>query len=324
MNGLAARVPAKVNLYLRVGRRRKDGYHSILTLYHSIGLWDEIRIFRSSRFSFSVSGIPVPRGRKNLCVRAWRLIRESFPAAERVRIHLIKRIPPRAGLGGGSADAAACLAGLNRFLRLGLKARDLGRLAARLGSDVPFFLACGAAIAKGRGERLKRVRSRLNAWAAGLKPGFGSSTGGAYRALDLARKRGCGCDRARNVSLSSGLPAVLRAVAGGRPAALAPQNDFQEMIAGRHPGIRRLLRALAAGGASPAFLTGSGSAVIGVFPSRRRAEAAARRLARRLRVDAFAAPLKPLKMALIPLEGCRARRRPSRVWKQFHKPEIRT
>ncbi|MCH8083643.1 MAG: 4-(cytidine 5'-diphospho)-2-C-methyl-D-erythritol kinase, partial [Myxococcales bacterium] len=125
-----------MNLFLRVLRRRRDGFHSIETVFHTIGLWDELHLVPGRGSGLTSTGLPTPRGPRNLCVKACRLLQRHIGSTPQARIHLIKRIPSGAGLGGGSADAAACLTGLNRLWRLNLTRAVLHRLAAQLGSDV--------------------------------------------------------------------------------------------------------------------------------------------------------------------------------------------
>jgi len=205
---MVVRAPAKINLFLRVGALRRDGYHSIRTLFHAIGLFDELRFSPAARLSLATAGLSSPRGAGNLVMRAAELLRRETGCRPGGRIVLRKRIPAGAGLGGGSSDAAAALVGLNRLWRLGLPRRRLLALAARLGSDVPFFLhGAGAAVGTGRGDRLRPVPSRLRAWACILKPSFGVSTKDAYAALDRVR--------ARRPSPAASLRAVERAVRRG-------------------------------------------------------------------------------------------------------------
>jgi len=285
--------PAKVNLHLRVLAKRSDGYHSIETVFHTIGLWDEIRLANSPRFRFSAAGLPTPAGGANLCVRAYRLLKDATGTGQEASLKLVKRIPSGAGLGGGSADAAACLAGLNRLWNLKLDRKRLAILAGRLGSDVPFFLSGGAALGRGRGEKLHPLVSRLSRWAVILKPGFGIPTALAYTELDRSRK---GTDPGPSVN------AVTRGLRTGT-LPLRIHNDFEPVAERLHPLVHRLMVFLGNAGASPAFLTGSGSAVVGIFPSASRACApralAVTRLARtRFGVRAEAVRLAPFRLRI--------------------------
>jgi 4-diphosphocytidyl-2-C-methyl-D-erythritol kinase len=155
-----ARAPAKVNLQLAVGPARADGYHSLVTVFHAVSLFDEVTVRSAARSSIVVTGedaAAVPVGRTNL---AWRAAAALAAAAGRrardsaVRIEIRKRIPVAAGLAGGSADAAATLVACNELWRTGMSQRELARIGAELGSDVPFALVGGTAVGRGRGEEV--------------------------------------------------------------------------------------------------------------------------------------------------------------------------
>ncbi len=279
------RAPAKVNLFLKILGRRPDGFHSLVSVFHTVGVWDEISISRARYFKFTAQGLPVPRGDDNLCARAYRLLSSEARFKTAVRIHLIKRIPLGAGLGGGSSDAAACLLGLDRALDLKLGSRRLLKLAARLGSDVPFFLMGKAALGRGRGERLAALPSRLKAWAVILKPYYSVSTKLAYRAFDRRRDR--------STRSTGALAGLCRAIAHGSLSGLEVINDFTEIVDALHPKNRFLLDGLRDAGLKPAFLSGSGSAVVGIGKNRRHGAAAARKLGRRFKVSACLARLAP-------------------------------
>jgi len=275
--------PAKVNLFLRVLGKRKDGYHSIETVFHAVGLFDEIRLSPAPRLRLTVNGLPSPRGPGNLCWRAAELLKKRCGVRAGAHIRLRKRIPSGAGLGGGSSDAAACLAGLNRMWKPGLSRRELMRLAAKLGSDVPFFLLGSAsAIGRGRGERLTPLKSRLHAYAVILKPRFSIPTGPAYRALDRMKRR---------ASPAEGLALTSSAVRRGDLTGLSAFNDFEAVAARTHPEIDRLIVALRQAGAMQAFMSGSGSAVVGLFRSAATARKAAGNIRKGLRVTCWVVKL---------------------------------
>jgi 4-diphosphocytidyl-2-C-methyl-D-erythritol kinase len=266
------RTPAKINLTLHVGDRRADGFHDVRTVLQSIGLSDTLA-FRRTRgpFHLTTSGGDVPSDRSNLI---WRAAAALWTAAGRAgdphgaHVTLRKLIPVAAGLGGGSANAAGALVGLNRLWRLRFSRADLDRLAATLGSDVPFFLAGGTAIGLGRGEQILPLRPIRRLGIVVIKPAFGVGTADAYRWLDEDRARSAGAAPDDGTDLNVGWPAPLRLV-----------NDLQAPVATRHPGIREAIDAARRAGASAAAMTGSGSAVFAVFPPLA-AAAAARRLAR--------------------------------------------
>jgi 4-diphosphocytidyl-2-C-methyl-D-erythritol kinase len=178
-----------------------------------------------------------------------------------VHITLQKRIPAEAGLGGGSADAAAALLAATRLWRLDLDLASLARLAAHLGSDVPFFLAGGTALGIGRGDDVSPLPEPPATPIVIAKPRVGVATADAYRWVDEDR-------RARPRRPTRVLPATWPAWAVGLG------NDLEAPVARRHPAIRRLVRALVNEGALYAAMTGSGSAVFGVFDEPDAADAA--------------------------------------------------
>ena len=278
----AIKAPAKINLFLRVLGRRHDGYHNIETVFHVISLCDEITLSPAKAVKFTSSGIPVPKGKGNLCVRAAELLREYCGIKAGARIRLLKRIPSGAGLGGGSSDAAACLLGLNRLWKTGLNRSALLKLAARLGSDVPFFILGRAALGRGRGELLTPLKSRLRGWVVVLKPRFGISTADAYRALDREERPPV----ARNA-----IKITVEAVRKGNLRNLSAYNDFESVAARMHPQIDDLILALRGAGAVHSFMTGSGSALVGVFRTEAMAKSAATRAGKDNKVKALVAKL---------------------------------
>ena len=145
---------AKVNWSLEVLQRRPDGYHEVRTVIQTIDLCDTLELHPAAELYLEAQGEALPPAEENLVMKAARLLREHCDGLPGARMRLSKAIPVAAGLGGGSSDAAAALRGLNELWRLGLDQEALADVAARLGSDVPFFLHGGTALAEGRGERL--------------------------------------------------------------------------------------------------------------------------------------------------------------------------
>jgi 4-diphosphocytidyl-2-C-methyl-D-erythritol kinase len=187
---IAAR--AKINLWLRVGKLRGDGFHEIETLMVPLSLADELAIALTDgawEFSCEGGGGEVPQDESNLAVRAARSWAQAAGYVGGVTIRLQKNIPSGAGLGGGSSDAAAVLRALQKMQPGLLPAERLHALAAGLGSDVPFFLQDGAAICRGRGEKVRPVESPWHGVLLLVKPPFGVPTGWAYSALDQFRAR---------------------------------------------------------------------------------------------------------------------------------------
>jgi 4-diphosphocytidyl-2-C-methyl-D-erythritol kinase len=175
--------PAKINLSFRIKGRRADGFHEIETLMAPISLADRITIERTgdaSEIRFSCDDPSVPSGEDNLVVRAAKLFRQGTNLNDGITISLEKKIPHGAGLGGGSSDAASTLLALNELFDAGLDQAELLKLAAQLGSDVPFFVVRSAAVCRGRGEIVEAISLEARFHLVLLKPDFGVSTPWAY------------------------------------------------------------------------------------------------------------------------------------------------
>lgn len=176
--------PAKVNLSLRVMRRREDGFHEIDTLMTPISLADELTLEQGTAGSgivFESDDPSLPGGDGNLVVKAARSFFEKTGIPNDVRIRLAKTIPHGAGLGGGSSDAASTLMGLNELFQSGLSPETLAPIAGEIGSDIPFFLFKSAAVCRGRGEIIAPEKLREPLHLLLLKPDFGVPTPEAYR-----------------------------------------------------------------------------------------------------------------------------------------------
>ena len=265
--------PAKVNLALRVVGKREDGYHLIDSLIVPINLYDEIRIGRRRKsmeeLSVTCNDPQVPEGRRNLAYKSAALLLKQSKVRDSVHIHIKKRIPVGAGLGGGSSDAAATMLGLNRFLRLGWDKSSMIPMAATLGADVPFFFHGRVARARGIGDQLKPLSFFPKLWMVILYPGFPVSTRWVYKNLDLKLTK-----LNKNTSLK---------VHFQGPEELVPilVNDLEGVTIRRYPQIAFLKERLIQEGALGALMSGSGSSVFGIFA----AEKGARRAFRRLREE---------------------------------------
>jgi 4-diphosphocytidyl-2-C-methyl-D-erythritol kinase len=261
---------AKINLMLRVLGTRADGHHELRTVFQSIALHDSVTI-RSARGAFRLEcdDPSCPADRTNL---VWRAAERLWTASGRrgaprdVAIHLAKRIPMQAGLGGGSSDAAATLVGLAKLWRV--ETAPIGAVAASLGADVPYFLEGGTALGLDRGDMLCPLADVDPFWVALVLPSFGVSTKDAYAWWDEE-------SRQMPQPPSSGLQRKRK-----RPAARIALNDLEPPVARRHPAITRIVEALDGCGARHAAMSGSGSAVFGLFDERRKAERAARSLSK--------------------------------------------
>jgi 4-diphosphocytidyl-2-C-methyl-D-erythritol kinase len=263
------RAAAKINLDLRVLAKRPDGFHELRTVFQTISLADIVDIAFTPARSTDISleddaGIP-----DNLMVRAARLVMDAMRIAGRVEMRLRKRIPMGAGLGGGSSDAAAVLLALPALAGGRLSLAELNVLAAQLGSDVPFFLLGGTAVGIGRGTELFPLPD-APAWQAVLvAPGVHVDTPGAYAALS---------PRLTTESQQNKIVSFQDRVWDLTSGKLAC-NDFETVVFERHRRLPVLKKALTRAGASVALMTGSGSALFGLFPTREEASRAWRHLA---------------------------------------------
>lgn len=266
---------AKINLSLRVLGVRADGYHELRTIFQSIALHDTLTVrVRRGPVALHCDDPDCPRDQTNL---VWRAAECAWTASGHrgalrdVEIRLAKRIPFRAGLGGGSSDAAAALRVLGPIWRV--KDGPLREIAATLGADVPYFLQGGTVLGLDRGDLLYPLVDRPAAWVVLVVPRFGVSTADAYRWWD---EEG-GPDKARPTSLEDrGRTLSGPAFRSGPPSDL--RNDLQDPVAAHHPEIARIVGALRKAGAFHAAMSGSGSAVFGLFGRRPAAERAARAL----------------------------------------------
>jgi 4-diphosphocytidyl-2-C-methyl-D-erythritol kinase len=248
---------AKLNLALEILSLRPDGYHELRGVMQTVSLADILTIQRGDALSLSVPGMPELEGEANLVLKAARLL--AGEASLGAKLTIEKKIPQKAGLGGGSADAAFALKALNRFWQLGRSPQDLRMLAAQLGSDVPFFLTGGSAEVSGRGEVIKPLpEGPSRYWFVLLKPPFSVSTPWAYRAFDQSPRRSDGATAK-----------VSRALAKGDVKALgeALANNMEGAVFSFYPQLAQYKRELKQAGALGAAMSGSGSAVFGLFAS---------------------------------------------------------
>ncbi len=188
---LRVQAHAKVNLYLDVIGKRPDGYHEIETIFHSIGLHDDIYLRRRTdrRITVHCKHPHVPSDPRNLAYQAAKLLLDDNPKLNGADIRIQKRIPVAAGLGGGSADAAAVLCGMNVLFDLDLTQTDLMKFGGRLGADVPFCILGGAALGRGIGEILTPLPPLDEAWILLANPGFAVSTAWVYQQINLSLTR---------------------------------------------------------------------------------------------------------------------------------------
>ncbi len=250
---------AKVNFGLLVKGQRSDGFHEIETILQQIDLKDKIslRLRSDEKVTLSCTRPDIPTDETNLCVLAANYLKEATGRSFGVDIQLRKIIPVGAGLGGGSSNAAVVLLGLNRLVGLGLAVSELEVIASRIGSDVPFFIQGGTALATGRGEIIKPLEGVfLNRPLVVVFPGFSVSTQWAYGnlSLDLTINKKC---------------ITLLSFKGGdvneQNLFDSAVNDFEKNVFSKHPELSEIKRVMTRCGAVYASLSGSGSALFGVF-----------------------------------------------------------
>jgi 4-diphosphocytidyl-2-C-methyl-D-erythritol kinase len=265
------RAAAKINLHLRVYRRRPDGFHDLRSLFQAVSLSDSL-VIRSLKEldTIEIEGdfdCPVQATTVYKAIAAYR---RASGDRSGVGVVVDKGIPAGAGLGGGSSDAAATLVGLEALLRRGLDTSALSSIGASIGSDVPFFLGSGASLVEGRGELIAGLPPRTDYHVALAFPGFGVATAEAYRELDEARPD----DSAEPDPGAAALASAYEGDPGEWPFA----NSFEGVIGASRPRIPSAKAILLARGASFAAMSGSGSTVFGIYRERGEAEAAVARL----------------------------------------------
>jgi 4-diphosphocytidyl-2-C-methyl-D-erythritol kinase len=255
---------AKLNLCLRILYKRPDGFHELRSIFQTISLADEIGIEfrRSRRTELRMAGnVDIP---DNLIVRAAQACLEELKISATIEFHLAKRIPMGAGLGGGSSDAAAVLLALPALARKTIPLERLIPLAARLGSDVPFFLLGGTAAVMGRGEELFPIPDLKSRHVLLVSPDVHVSTVDAYRALSA---------RLDPASVPAKLAAFQASVWDGRE--IPAINDFEEVVFEQYPELKSIRNRLRRDGAETVLMTGSGSSLFAIFKSARERDAAA-------------------------------------------------
>lgn len=248
--------PGKVNPFLRVLGRRDDGHHDIETLLQPITVTDGVEAAPAEGLSLAVAGpesAGVPTGDDNLALRAARALRERARVEAGARLLIAKQVPVAAGLGGGSADAAAALRALNDLWGCGLSPEELAAVGASVGSDVPGLVLRGPVLARGRGEIVERYRIGRTWWVV-LPLGFEVRAADAYGWWDEDGETGPDPE------------ALLGALRAGLVEAAAPLlfNDLQGPVIRRHPEVAEGVERLTGAGATAAIMCGSGPTAIGL------------------------------------------------------------
>lgn len=249
--------PAKINIGLRILGKRADGYHDIETIFYPINWRDELTVEESYNYIFENTGIKIPvRIGDNLCTRAFQLMKKNYPDIQNVKIHLHKNIPPGSGLGGGSGNAAAILKSLNELFELNLDTEKLKELADELGSDVSFFIDNKPVLASSRGNEFLETDLKINSPILLVYPGIVSDTKEAYQNAELGMRNA-------EVKNKKGLNQILKLPIKEWKKNI--MNDFEKSIFKKYPLIEKIKKGLYDSGAVFASMTGSGSAVYGIF-----------------------------------------------------------
>jgi 4-diphosphocytidyl-2-C-methyl-D-erythritol kinase len=273
---LSVRAHAKLNLTLRVLGVRADGYHELRTVFQSLALHDTLTVIAGpGPFSIQCDDPACPRDRSNLIWQAAERLWRRGGRRSRisgVQVELTKRIPMQAGLGGGSSDAAAALSGLAAVWRLPLNREELAGIGRELGADVPFFFRGGTALGLERGDLIFPLPDCRPSWVVLAMPGFGVSTRDAYAWWDAAARTPAQPRRRLRPSGPAG-PTGPAAILDLPAAEMV--NDLEGPVVANHPAIGRLIAQLRRFGAAHAAMSGSGSAVFGLFTTRAEASLAA-------------------------------------------------
>ncbi len=274
--------PAKVNLYLEIKKRRKDGYHNIETLFEKIDIFDKVTLnplrARETKIKIYPRNSNIPEGPGSLIFRAVELFRKYYNVDKGVSVKVHKRIPVAAGLGGGSSDAAAVLLGLNRLWKVSANEKELSELGKELGADIPFFIRKASfAIGKGIGDKIKTLNWRIRLWHLIVSPPRELLSGDIYKE----------CGGSPYYSLTKKLPLtkIMSPATAGEALiklALFKRNDLEKAALSKEPMSKRVKGTLKKLGASFVMVSGSGPTVFGLFGARNEAARFKRLLLRSL------------------------------------------
>lgn len=243
----------KINIGLRVVRKREDGYHDLETIFYPVyGLHDELQVDRSEDFSFIQEGLVVDCSpADNLIYKTYARMRERYPQIGNVKITFKKNIPFGAGLGGGSSDAAHMAIALNEIFALGLTREQLAQEVSPLGADCPFFVYNSPCYAEGIGDKLTPINLDLTGLRLlMIKPKCGVSTKEAYGGI-----------------VPKGCSDLFRVIQDRTELFLVASNDFEDTVFSAHPELAEIKQRLLDAGAVYAAMSGSGSTIFGLFQS---------------------------------------------------------
>lgn len=253
MENLTINTPAKINFGLNVTSKRSDGFHNIETIFYPLNIYDTITFSESDKFIFETDNETLNSGNDNLIMKA-KIELEDYSKKElNVKIHLSKKIPIGAGLGGGSSDAAAVLKTLNKLFRLNIDSFRLDEMAAKIGSDVPFFLNPYPSFASSRGEVLEQIDFKIDYSIFLINPGIFVSTKWAYEKIKPEKPK---------LSLIELYKSGRLRLENFKEFII---NDFEKPVMEEFQAIRQLKDELYEMGADFALMSGSGSSLFAIF-----------------------------------------------------------
>lgn len=252
---------AKVNLYLKIGKKLNSGYHKIQSVMQKVELSDSMAIEQLSEDRIVVESTnPELASEENLAYTAASLLKKKFKVRQGARIFIEKNVPLEAGLGGGSSNAATALMNLNKLWGLKLKEKQLIELAAQIGADVPFFIGENAALVEGIGNKIKRIKKSFSINIMLINPGFRVSTRWAYSAFDKQKLR---------IRTKADINALVKAIEKKDIKEIANNlhNDFEPIITKKYKIVNEIRNNLLRNDALNASVSGSGPTVFGIFNS---------------------------------------------------------
>ena len=245
---------SKVNIGLKVLDQRDDGYHNIYTVFQELDFGDSITIEKTDSGCTIKSNVDwIPTDKSNICHKAYSAIKTKFPDLGGISIHIEKNVPIGSGLGGGSANAAAVLKGMNELYGLGLSNSELENIGTSVGADVPFFIGGGTQLGEGIGDKLTLLPSHIQGRYLLVIPDVSISTPWAYSEL------------INKLNSEELMPNFVGFFSGGNASLEIFENDFERIVIPAYPEIGAIKRKLLELGARFASLSGSGSTVYGIF-----------------------------------------------------------
>ena len=252
---------AKVNLYLRIGKRQSSGYHNIQSVMQKIELSDYITIepLNDDRIVIECTN-PDLENEENLAYKAAMMLKKKFKVKQGVRIHIEKNIPFEAGLGGGSSNAATVLSNLNKLWTLRQSEKQLMNIAAQLGSDIPFLIGDAPALVEGIGDKIKKINKSFSVNIVLINPGFRVSTKWAYATYDKMKPK---------IKTDADVKELIKAMERKDISKIADNvhNDFDSVITKKYKVLEQIKTNLIRNDALSASISGSGPTVFGIFKS---------------------------------------------------------